>query len=98
MVPILRSGRHRSNPVVPDQEAKMAEQRPNQQDQRRGGYGDDAGGADPSLTPESEKQSGSNAAGRENPVTDAADADEALGNRTGGYGGNPPSGENASRD
>ena len=59
------------------------------QDQRRGGYGDSAGGADPAAA--AERPSGSNASGRESPVTDAADADEALGNRTGGYGGNPPS-------
>ena len=71
----------------------MPEKNPSQQDERRGGYGDDTGGADPaSAAPE---KGSTSAGGRENPVTDTADADEALGNRTGGYGGNPPSGEDA---
>ena len=65
----------------------MSDQKTGSQDQRRGGYGDSAGGADPA---EPEQPSGSNASGRESPVTDTADADEALGNRTGGYGGSVP--------
>jgi hypothetical protein len=69
----------------------MPEQKRSQQDQREGGYGDDAGEV------ETPKPGGSNAGGRENPVTDALDADEALGNRTGGYGGNPPSGDDRRR-
>jgi hypothetical protein len=74
----------------------MPDQNQTPQDQRRGGYGDSAGGADPAAeTPNSE---GSNASGRESPVTDATDADEALGNRTGGYGGNPPSGGNPPKE
>jgi hypothetical protein len=70
----------------------MSEQKKSQQDEREGGYGDDAGEM------ETPKPGGSNAAGRENPVTDSVDADEALGNRTGGYGGNPPSGQNPPRE
>jgi hypothetical protein len=64
-----------------------------QQDQRHGGYGDSTGGQAP--RPERKVGQGAGegggAGGRESPVTDSVDADEALGNRTGGYGGNPPS-------
>ena len=70
----------------------MPEQKQSQQDECVGGYGGHGAGA------ETPKPGGSNAGGRENPVTDAVDADEALGNRTGGYGGNPPSGGNPPRD
>lgn len=66
---------------------------PNDQTERKGGYGGSTGGQDPtSATPrEGESASGTGATGRENPVTSSIDADEALGNRTGAYGGNPPS-------
>jgi len=74
----------------------MPDQNPTPQDQRRGGYGDSAGGADPAA--DTRETEASSAGGRESPVTDAADADEALGNRTGGYGGNPPSGGNPSKE
>jgi hypothetical protein len=66
----------------------------NQQDQRAGGYGDSTGGQRPEQPPKVEEAS---AGGREGPPTDTMDADEALGNRTGGYGGNP-SAEEAERD
>ena len=61
----------------------------NDQDQRAGGYGGSTGGQNPAK--ESDSQDGSSAAGREGPITSPVDGDEALGNRTGGYGGNPSS-------
>lgn len=68
---------------------------PNQsQEARDGGYGDDAGtqGAGPNPQQQGAADAdtqGDSAGGRESPVTDGADADEALGNRTGGYGSAP---------
>lgn len=53
----------------------------NDQDARTGGYGGSTGGANPPTDP-----GGASAAGRDNPVTDPIDGDEAMGNRTGGYG------------
>lgn len=67
----------------------MPENNTNPQDQRSGGYGGSTGGEDP--TPEKAGADSTSATGRESPVRDAVDADEALGNRTGGYGGNPAS-------
>lgn len=67
----------------------MADQNQNDQDQRSGGYGGSTGGQNPSARPEQDENA--SAAGRDNPGQNAVDADEALGNRTGGYGGNPSS-------
>jgi hypothetical protein len=60
-------------------------------------------GDDPGLTREGQQSEesatagstgeGGGAGGRENPITDRVDADEALGNRTGGYGGSGGPGE-----
>jgi hypothetical protein len=72
----------------------MQERNREQQDQRTGGYGDSTGGQRPQNNPAVEEEA--SAGGREGPPTSTADADEALGNRTGGYGGNP-SAEEAER-
>ena len=72
----------------------MAEQNQNDQDQRTGGYGGSSGGQD--LEQGASRQEGSSAAGREGLVNTPLDGDEALGNRTGGYGGNPSSVEEES--
>ena len=56
------------------------------QDSRVGGYG----GSDSARIPEGDQQEQTgeaSAAGREDPGDSPVDADEALGNRTGGYGG-----------
>ena len=57
----------------------------NDQDARTGGYGGSAGGQNPATEQEGES-GGASAAGRDNPGADAMDADEAMGNRSGGYG------------
>jgi hypothetical protein len=62
------------------------EQNGNDQDQRTGGYGGSTGGQNPPTDPGSQRDNAS-AAGRDNPGADAVDADEAMGNRSGGYGG-----------
>lgn len=66
----------------------MADPKPeNDQDARQGGYGGSTGGQNPAP----QRGSGSSSAtGRNDSVQSPVDADEALGNRTGGYGGNPP--------
>jgi hypothetical protein len=69
-------------------EEPMSDEKPGgDQDARRGGYGDSTGGQDPNP----ERDSGaSSAAGREDgSVSSPVDADEALGNRSGGYGSSP---------
>lgn len=67
----------------------MATQDQDDQNQRGGGYGGNTAGQDPSEG--SGAGEGGSAAGREGPITDAVDGDEAMGNRTGAYGGNPSS-------
>jgi hypothetical protein len=61
------------------------------QDRRTGGYGDSTGGQKPEKNREVEEEA--SAGGREGPPVSPNDADEALGNRTGAYGGNPPADE-----
>lgn len=72
----------------------------NRQSAREGGYGDDTGLAQPQARPEQqaagEGEHGDSGAGRENPAASAIDADDALGNRAGGYGRSPESDTNAS--
>jgi hypothetical protein len=72
----------------------MTDSNPNtDQDSRRGGYGDSTGGRNPE--PQQEESGSSGAAGRDGAVDSPLDADEALGNRSGGYGSSAtePSGE-----
>lgn len=55
------------------------------EDERSGGYGDDT-----ALAGEAQAApQGDSAVGRENPAAGSTDADEALGNRVGGYGRGP---------
>ena len=78
-----------SSPHHPE-ETMAQENRPNPpregEEQDRGGYGDDTGAA---LEPRAAATHGDSAVGRENPSANPADADEALGNRVGGYGRTP---------
>lgn len=67
-------------------------QPPTPQDERSGGYGDDTGMAEQQQAtsdPRSTETRGDSAVGRENPAAGGDDADEALGNRVGGYGRGP---------
>jgi hypothetical protein len=57
------------------------------QDSRTGGYGGSQADELPQSEEGQEPSGDASAAGRENPGRSAVDADEALGNRTGGYGG-----------
>ncbi len=66
----------------------------NDQDAREGGYGDDTGLAHSNPNPEQQGaagigEHGDSGAGRENPAESPVDADDALGNRVGGYGRAP---------
>jgi hypothetical protein len=78
-------------------EETMPQERPERQsatdqEQRSGGYGDDTGMNEPrprSSDPRAAETHGDSAVGREDPSTGPADADEALGNRGGGYGSGP---------
>ena len=56
-----------------------------------GGHGDDASPSGEAVRPDGEpaRTHGDSAVGRENPSANPADADEALGNRVGGYGREP---------
>lgn len=64
----------------------MREENTIPQEERQGGYGDRT----PARESQQEEQ-GAGAGGRASELTDPMDADEALGNRTGGYGANPSS-------
>lgn len=69
----------------------MTTQNPNDHAGQQGSYGGRTGEQNSAGTPprEDESPTGTGASGRENAVLSTHDADEALGNRTGGYGSNP---------
>lgn len=58
-----------------------------EQDSRVGAYGGSNAGQVPEPQQGQEQSGQASAAGREDPSESAVDADEAIGNRTGGYGG-----------